>query len=254
MLGYTIDEIEPHIETWTHLMHPDDVSRTQAVLNLHLVGQSPAYEAEYRLQHKSGRWVWVLDRGRVLERNEDGHPLRACGTHLDITERKEAEARQKRAKEQAEQMSRELMEATTRANEMAARAEAANAAKSQFLANMTHEIRTPMNAIIGFSDILAEQELTVEQNGYVDLIRDSSRHLLNLINDILDLSKIEAGRLQVELHNCELVKVLDSIEAMMRSLADKKGLEFKIVRSPDVPDLVHTDAGSSASVSGESHQ
>jgi signal transduction histidine kinase/CheY-like chemotaxis protein/HPt (histidine-containing phosphotransfer) domain-containing protein len=172
--------------------------------------------------------VWVLDKGRVLERDEKGRPLRACGTHLDITERKEAEDH--------------LTQANKNANEMAARAEAANAAKSQFLANMTHEIRTPMNAIIGFSDVLAEQDLAPEQKGYVDLIRDSGRHLLHLINDILDLSKIEAGRFQMEWRDCELATVLDSVEAMMRPSAEKKGLDLQVIRSPDVPDMVHTDA------------
>jgi len=241
MLGYTPDELEPQIDTWKNLAHPDDLPGTLAVLNAHLVGQIPVYEAEHRLRHKSGQWVWVLARGRVLERDEEGRPLRACGTHLDVTERKEVEARLKSAKEQAEQMSQELLEATTRANEMAARAEAANAAKSQFLANMTHEIRTPMNAIIGFSDVLAEQDLVADQKRYIDLIRDSGRHLLKLINDILDLSKIEAGRLRVERRSCQLAEVLDSVKAMMRTLAQKKGLEFKVMRSPDVPDLVHTD-------------
>ncbi len=235
MLGYRLDELEHHVSTWERLIHPDDLPQTRAVLNAHLVDQAPSYEVEYRMRHKSGRWVWVLDKGRALERDEAGRPLRACGTHLDVTQRKEAEARLKQAKEQAEQMSRELMEAT-------ARAEAANAAKSQFLANMTHEIRTPMNAIIGFSDILAEQELAAEQKGYIDLIRNSGRHLLSLINDILDLSKIEAGQFQVEWRQCELATVLDSVEAMMCSLADKKGLEFRVIKSPDVPDLMHTDS------------
>ena len=133
------------------------------------------------------------------------------------------------------------MEATNQANELAARAEAANAAKSRFLANMTHEIRTPMNAIIGFSDVLADQELTAEQREYVGLIRDSGHHLLELINGILDLSKIEAGRIQVELCDCKPAAVLRSVEAMTRTLAEKKGLEFKITCSPDVPELVHTD-------------
>ncbi len=242
MLGYAPGELAPHVRVWEALMHPDDSSRAMMALNLHLTGKTPIYEAEYRLRHKSGKWIWVLDKGRVIERDEAGRALRACGTHLDITERKEAESRLKMAKEEAEQMSRELMQATARANEMAARAEAANAAKSQFLANMTHEIRTPMNAIIGFSDLLADCGLTREQKEHVDIIRDSSQHLLALINDILDLSKIEAGRLQIEMRDCDLATVLDSIEAMMCSLADKKHLDFEIIRSPDVPAQVYTDS------------
>lgn len=241
MLGYDVGELKPHLNTWKELVHPEDLPQALSALEAHLQGRTASYEAEYRLRRKSGRWVWVLDKGRVTERDEDGRPLRACGTHLEITGRKEAEACLKQAKEQAEQMTRDLLEATTRANEMAAQAEAANAAKSQFLANMTHEIRTPMNAVIGFSDILADQELTAEQKEYVGMIRDSGRHLLDLINDILDLSKIEAGRLQVELENCEIATVLRSVETMMRTLANNKGLEFKVLRSPDVPDLIRTD-------------
>ena len=96
-------------------LHPDDASRANVLLDAHLRGATPSYEAEYRLRHKSGRWVWILDKGRVIERDDAGKPLRACGTHLDITERKETEARLEQAKEEAEQMSRELMEATARA-------------------------------------------------------------------------------------------------------------------------------------------
>ncbi len=242
MLGYAIGELRPDISVWHDLLHPDDKARAIGALNAHLVGQISSYDVEYRLRHKSGRWVWVLDKGRVIERTENGNPTRACGTHLDITARKEAETHLKRAKEQAEQMSRELMEATERANEMAKRAEAANAAKSRFLANMTHEIRTPMNAIIGFSDILAEHDLGAELQRYVELICDSGHHLLRLIDDILDLSKIEAGRMQIEPHDCRLAVVLNSIEAMMRPLAEKKNLQFEVTRRPNVPDLVHTDS------------
>ncbi len=242
MLGYTHDEVTPHMKAWEELLHPDDAPRTWSVINTHLEGRTPSFEIEYRSRHREGHWIWILAKGKVIERDADGNPLRACGTHLDITGRKEAETRLQRAKEEAEQMSRELMETSKRASEMAARAEAASAAKSQFLANMTHEIRTPMNAIIGFSDLLADQDLTAEQSQYIDVIRDSGRHLLSLINDILDLSKIEAGRLQVEMEDCSLARVLDSIEAMMRSLAEKKQLQFSVVCCSDVPAMMRTDA------------
>ncbi|MGE5295257.1 MAG: response regulator [Solirubrobacterales bacterium] len=241
MIGCERSELEPHLSSWKRLIHAEDLPQVQSTLEAHLQNHTPSYEAEYRIRHKSGRWVWVLDKGRVIERNDNGQPLRACGTHLDITERKTTEESLKQAKEQAERMSWELTEATALANDMATRAEAANAAKSQFLANMTHEIRTPMNAILGFSDLLAEQELTPEQRQYVGLIRESGQHLLGLINDILDLSKIEAGRLQVEREPCRPAALLHSVEAMMRALADKKGLELKAILDNDVPSLIRTD-------------
>jgi len=91
MLGYHLDELEPHFNSWTKLVHPEDLPAAMAALNAHLEGKTPLYENEHRLCHKSGEWVWVLDKGRVIERDAEGKPVRACGTHLDITERKKAE-------------------------------------------------------------------------------------------------------------------------------------------------------------------
>lgn len=87
MLGYTLDEIEPHVSFWENLVHPDDVARVRAVLQEHLQGGTETYETEHRARHKSGTWIWVLDRGRAISRDDQGAPLRACGTHLDITVR-----------------------------------------------------------------------------------------------------------------------------------------------------------------------
>ena len=99
MLGYTIDEIEPHVQAWERLVHPDDRARVIAVLDEHLAGRSDFYESEHRLRHRDGSWRWILDRGRVVEREADGGPLRALGTHLDITARKLAEQNQRRSTE-----------------------------------------------------------------------------------------------------------------------------------------------------------
>ncbi len=92
MLGYRLDEIEPHVNTWEKLVHPDDVAEVMEALNAHLEGKTAYYEREHRARHKSGEWIWILDKGRVIERDAQGLPLRICGTHLDITERKQAEA------------------------------------------------------------------------------------------------------------------------------------------------------------------
>lgn len=93
MLGYEVGEIEHHPSSWGKLVHPEDLPRVEEALQGHLDGRSGNYEAEYRMRSKTGSWVWVLDRGRVVERDQEGRPLRAAGTHLDITDRKEAEKR-----------------------------------------------------------------------------------------------------------------------------------------------------------------
>ncbi len=103
MLGYTVDEIEPHVRSWEKLLHTDDVPHVKEVLNAHLEGGTPVYETEHRLRHKSGHWVWILDRGKVIERDAAGKPLRACGTHLDITERKRAEEEHRKLEGQLRQ-------------------------------------------------------------------------------------------------------------------------------------------------------
>jgi len=106
MLGYRLDEIEPHLRSWEKLVHPDELAAIEEVLDEHLKGKTPFYETEHRLQHKSGDWIWVLDIGRVIKRDENGKPLRACGTHLDITKRKQAEE----ARRESEKRCRKLFE------------------------------------------------------------------------------------------------------------------------------------------------
>lgn len=92
MLGYNLAEIEPHISTWEKLVHPDDATAVMEVLNAHLSGRTPIYQTEHRLRTKAGDWKWILDTGKVFERAEQSQPLRAAGTHQDITARKKAEA------------------------------------------------------------------------------------------------------------------------------------------------------------------
>ena len=91
MKGYSIDEIEPHLNAWKKLVHPDDLPGIYEILNRHLEGKTDFYEAEFRMRHETGNWVWILDRGKIIERDNKGNPLRVCGTHLDITDRKRIE-------------------------------------------------------------------------------------------------------------------------------------------------------------------
>lgn len=170
---------------------------------------------------------------------EDGPYLQAIVR--DITERKEAEAELRQAKEHTEQINIQLTEATAEANRLAAQAESANMAKSEFLANMSHEIRTPLNAIIGFSDVLAGGDMTEEQTEWVETIRASGEHLLELIGDILDFSKIEAGKLDVDIIECSLGKLCARVESPMRSAAIGKGLKFGFTEDGVLPGRIRTD-------------
>jgi len=135
----------------------------------------------------------------------------------------------------------ELQKAHTHANQKTEKARAANKMKSEFLANMSHEIRTPMNAIIGFSDLLSDEDLTETQLEYLDVIRTSGGNLLNLINDILDFSKIESGKLNTEIIDCSVTQLLSGIESIMLPSASKKKLDFKLLQCTDLPSVIRTD-------------
>ena len=155
---------------------------------------------------------------------------------VDITERKRAEA-------ELRETNRSLEGATARANALAAEAEKANAAKSEFLANMSHEIRTPMNGVIGMTGLLLDTELNEEQRRYAEVVRSSGESLLALLNDILDLSKIEAGKLEMETLDFDLRELLDDFAAMMALRAHDKGIEFICAAAPEMPAYLRGDSG-----------
>jgi PAS domain S-box-containing protein len=194
---------------------------------------------ESQWRKKDGTLINVLLSGSMLDiNNPDAGEI---VTVLDITERKHFEERLQNAVAKSVKLNKDLEDSMAKETELAFRAEAANKAKSQFLANMSHEIRTPMNAIIGFSDLLAEDDLTDEQIKNVNTIREAGHNLLELINDILDLSKIEAGKVGVEIMDWSLDKLLVSVESLMGLKAKEKGLEFRVIYGENLPANIRTD-------------
>ena len=154
---------------------------------------------------------------------------------------KQARLKHKELERIVKQRTCQLEEANRELTTALEEAEKADRAKSEFLANMSHEIRTPMNSVIGFSEVLAQEDLTEEQQKYVHLIWRSGKNLMRIINDILDFSKIEAGKLEMEIVECTLSQILADVDEMLRPMAQDKGLEFKILQSGQLPDKICTD-------------
>ena len=134
-----------------------------------------------------------------------------------------------------------LEDSVRQAQKLAEKANRANEAKNERLANISHEMRTPLNGILGLADTLAGDSLTEVQRLRVDVIRDCGRNLLTLINDILDASKIEAGKLAIRIGDCCLGRILNSTESMLRTEAQNKGIEFEIIEGVGLPATIRTD-------------
>ena len=343
MFGYTLAELSPvSADTFVAHVHPDDLSHSRDMLRRHLSGSSSFYECEMRLRHKAGHWVWVLARGRLATRTQQGLPEWVAGTNLDITERKSAEAQAQasarllrgaidtideafvlydpedrlvlcndkyrqmytsvahlmvpgarfedlirasaergdynEAVGRVDAWVAERMAAHRAANTMLVQrlhngrtlriverrmpdghtvgfriditelvqateaAQDGSRAKSQFLANMSHEIRTPMNAVLGMLALLRKTQLTTRQADYATKAENAARALLGLIDDILDISKVEAGKLVLELHPFRIDHQLRDLSVILSTMVGQKLVEVLFDVDPALPRQLVGDA------------
>ena len=198
----TYEELAADI--WSTL-DPRDVARVQADWDRHINEGAP-YRPEYRVVRADDKEVWVQGAMRCLT-DDRGQPLRMIGAIQNITERKTSERALVKAKEEAE---------------------AATLAKSAFLATMSHEIRTPLNGVLGMTQAMARSELTDQQRERLDVVRQSGEALLSILNDVLDLSKIEAGKLELEAAEFDIGELASSAHATFAATAQAKGLTFDL--------------------------
>jgi PAS domain S-box-containing protein len=185
-----------------------------------LISGAGEYDIEYEINPADGSSVKIVHSVARLEKDVNGKPIKVIGFVQDITEWYELQAKLVRAVETAE---------------------SANRAKSEFLANMSHEIRTPMNGLLGMAQLLDISELTQEQRGFVDALKVSGKNLLTLINDILDLSKIEAGKLTIEPVEFSLHSCINDVLLTQRSLIFQKGLKLELKLASEIPLLLFGD-------------
>jgi PAS domain S-box-containing protein len=341
MLGYTLAELEPiSIETCSRLRHPEDQAAALLKAEKHLSGEDPYFEAEVRMRHKAGHWVWILDRARLVSRSGDGRPLVMVGAHQDITARKMSEIDLAQAterlslcmdiaglgvwekdlttdrfrvdprireiygisgedewldrettlgripREHREELAadarwaletgrpvqskfrvetpegirfieghavaatgragqpillgvnRDVTEEVSRTAELEAKrveAEAAAVAKGQFLATMSHEIRTPMNGVIGMLEVLRRADLAPAQREHAEIALQSATHLLHILDDILEVSRLEAGQVRLEARDFDVRAMVREVSDLFTRGALRPGVEMFTEIADDVP-------------------
>ncbi|MDZ7924602.1 MAG: PAS domain-containing protein [Marinagarivorans sp.] len=224
LLGFTenddvVSSGVDRFQSWRKRMHPDDGERFDLAIEDHIQRKLP-FDVEYRIRHKEGHWTWIRGRGQAYF-DRHGLPLHMSGTNMSITDLKLAEERVLAAKEQAE---------------------FANRAKSDFLSSMSHELRTPLNAILGFAHLLeSDLALASEQRCNVAEISKAGRYLLSLIGDVLDLAKIEAGRMEVSLEPVCPVGLMLECRNYLQPSADENSITITIIDQLKIPQYVHAD-------------
>jgi two-component system CheB/CheR fusion protein len=213
MLGYKKDEIN----TWIEITYPDDVDMTRNMIKK-LMESSESLKYKKRFVKNGGDFIWAEIRA-VMQRDDQGMPLYILSSIIDISDNIRIESEVNRAKQDAE---------------------ISNMHKNYFLANMSHELRTPLNSVIGFSDLLKDDDVTLEESKqYIKIINDNANHLLSLINDIIDVAKIEADELKLDKKDFNVTSLMNDIVKEFdnyKLVNNKAGVKIKMV----VPDGLET--------------
>ncbi len=222
LIGYSAQEIQDMgNELFINIMHPDDLIR---VIDYHnnffTASDQEIREIEYRMCDRFGNWHWFLSHDTIFSRDSNNIPTQIIGAASEISERKQIEAKLRQSND-------ELAQATR--------------LKDEFLANMSHELRTPLNAILGMSEGLQEEvfgQVNPLQKRAITTIEQSGKHLLELINDILDLSKIEAGKLELQIAPVSCISLCDSSLIFVKQQAIKKNIEISVEVAANLPEII----------------
>ena len=217
LLGYTAEEWIEDPVLWYQRLHPEDRARWNEDFSRTILSAEP-FKGDYRFLAKDGRVVWIHGEVQVL-RDESGRPSFMHGIGYDITGLKRIEEELRQARDEAER---------------------ANRAKSEFLARTSHELRTPLHGIIGFAEFLIDGKpgaLNPKQREYLEDIYNSGKHLLWLINEVLDLAKVEAGKMEVSPETFSLRTAIEEVCAVARPLAQKRSIRVEVEVAPELVEV-----------------
>ncbi|WP_412480295.1 PAS domain S-box protein [Azonexus sp. IMCC34839] len=221
---------------WLDGVHPDDRDRFASIYAEHFEQRS-GFSMEYRLRNANSQYRWIRDDGKPRY-DTQGNFIGYIGFCYDITEQKTTAEELERHRHDLEQL---VIQRTEQLAAAKASAEAASVAKSAFLANMSHEIRTPLNAITGMAHLIRRTGLSDEQANRFDKLEAASQHLLEIINTVLDLSKIEAGKFTLDESEIRVEGLLANVTSMLHERAQLKGLQF-ITETRAIPHHLCGDA------------
>ena len=229
LYGQKDDHKQLAYDVWLSSIHPDDRARCNKDVNLAVSGVRD-YNTQFRVFWPDKSVHWLKAYGQVF-RDGTGKPDRMIGVNFDFTDRVNAE----------EDLIQLNLSLENKVAERTIQLEAASRAKSEFLANMSHEIRTPMNAILGYSELLSSLVTNKTQKDYLDSIKSSGKTLLTLINDILDLSKIEAGKLELEYSYVNTLSFFSEFERIFAFKVREKGVKFITEIDSNIPAFIFID-------------
>jgi PAS domain S-box-containing protein len=228
--GRTLDELTGH--GWVSALHPDDRADTMDTWSK-AVREGSIFDVEHRIRSASGDWHWFKTRGTPV-RDESQQVVYWVGTCTDIEDQKRAaedlESRVSMRTSELEKLARDLQVARDRAIE-------ASSLKSKFVANISHEIRTPMSGVLGMSELLLTCNLDPEAKELANYIYSSAKSLLDVVNDLLDFSKLEAGKVSITRMRFVVAKVVDEVVNTTKKSASQKSLDFDIDVPEDLPDV-----------------
>lgn len=219
IMGYSLSDLMPFSsENLKNLIHPDDYGIAEPLLKKHFKGDIDYYEIELRCKHKNGNWVWVLNRGGVMEYGPDQRPLLMAGTTQDISDKK-----------QRQELEKEVLVANKNLQ-----------FKQSFLASMSHEMRTPLTGILGITEILAKSTLDEQQRDFVHTLKNASENLKDIIDQVLDYSKIEAGKMTIKRRPFVLKSLMDKADDLFNNIC-KKPITFTANLDEQLPEIVEAD-------------